>query len=126
MIEKKMNLIQDNKFSIILATKNSIDNLKRTIKSIKLQTYKNYELIVIDGHSNDGTKEYLEQEKNNINLIYKSEPDESLVDAYAKGWKLASGDIISPIATDERLFDKHVLGNINDQFKLYNDKFFLV
>ena len=121
-----MNLLKDNKFSIILATKNSIDNLKKTITSIKLQNYQNYELIVIDGQSKDGTKEYLDNEKKNINLIYKSEPDESLVDAYDKGWKLATGDIIFPIATDERLFDKNVLNNINDQFKHYNDKFFLI
>ena len=82
-----MNLLKDNKFSIILATKNSIDNLKKTITSIKLQNYQNYELIIIDGQSKDGTKEYLDTEKKNINLIYKSEPDESLVDAYDKGWK---------------------------------------
>ena len=120
-----MNLLESNKFSLILATKNSIDNLKETIKSIKLQDYQNFELIVIDGYSNDGTREYLEIEKRNLNLIYISEPDKSLVDAYNKGWKLASGDIISPIATDERLFDKHVLGNINNQFNLHKDKFFL-
>ena len=121
-----MNLLKDNKFSIILATKNSIDNLKKTITSIKLQNYQNYELIVIDGQSKDGTKEYLDNEKKNINLIYKSETDESLVDAYDKGWKLATEDIIFPIATDERLFDKNVLNNINDQFKHSNDKFFLI
>ena len=121
-----MNSSENNKFSLILATKNSIDNLRKTINSIKLQNYKNYELIVIDGKSNDGTQEYLENEKKNINLIYKSEPDEGMLQAYAKGWNLASGDIISPIATDERLFDEDVLKNINDQFSLHKNKFFLV
>ena len=48
-----MNLLKDNKFSIILATKNSIDNLKKTITSIKLQNYQNYELIVIDAQFNN-------------------------------------------------------------------------
>ena len=120
-----MNSFKNNKFSLILATKNSINNLKETIKSIKLQDYKNCELIVIDGASNDGTAEYLEKEKSNLNVIYRSEPDESLVEAYNKGWQLASGDIISPIATDERLFDKDVLSNINNQFNLHNDKSFL-
>ena len=121
-----MNSSENNKFSLILATKNSIDNLRKTINSIKLQNYKNYELIVVDGKSNDGTQEYLENEKKNINLIYKSEPDEGMLQAYDKGWNLASGDIISPIATDERLFDEYVLKNINDQFSLHKDKFFLV
>ena len=79
-----MNLLESNKFSLILATKNSIDNLKETIKSIKLQDYQNFELLVIDGYSNDGTREYVEIEKRNLNLIYISEPDKSLVDAYNK------------------------------------------
>ena len=64
-----MNSLHSNKFSLILATKNSIINLKKTVKSIKQQNYKNYELIVIDGKSNDGTREYLESEKKNMNLI---------------------------------------------------------
>ena len=46
-----MNSFKNNKFSLILATKNSINNLKETIKSIKLQDYKNCELIVIDSPS---------------------------------------------------------------------------
>ena len=49
-----------------------------------------------------------------------------MLQAYAKGWNLASGDIISSIATDERLFDEDVLKNINDQFSLHKNKFFLV
>ena len=121
-----MNSLKNNKFSLILATKNSINNLKKTLRSIKSQNYKNYELIVIDGKSNDGTEEYLKNEKKNMNLIYKSEPDEGMLQAYDKGWNLASGDIVSTIATDERLFDDNVLKNINDQFNLHKNKFFLV
>ena len=49
------NSLKNNKFSLILATKNSINNLKKTLRSIKSQNYKNYELIVIDGNSNAGT-----------------------------------------------------------------------
>ena len=51
-------------FSIITPVLNNKERLIRTIESIKRQKFDNYEIIVVDGGSTDGTKEYLEMKKN--------------------------------------------------------------
>ena len=51
-------------FSIITPVLNNKEKLIKTIESIKKQNFNDYEIIVVDGGSNDGTKEYLENEKN--------------------------------------------------------------
>ena len=55
-------------FSIIIPTYNQCDLLKKAIHSVEKQTFTNYEVIVIDNNSSDGTSEFLEKKKN---LIYK-------------------------------------------------------
>ena len=54
-------------FSIVLRTKNEIKNIEKFYKSVLHQTYKNYELIVIDNFFSDGTYEYCI--KNNIKIF---------------------------------------------------------
>lgn len=48
-----------NKISIIMPVYNSLEFLKETIDSVKLQTYKNWELIIVDDNSTDGSRKYL-------------------------------------------------------------------
>ena len=48
-----------NKFSIITVVKNDRLNVLKTINSLKLQSYKKYEHIIIDGNSNDGTSKVI-------------------------------------------------------------------
>ena len=54
------------KFSIITVVKNNKLQISKTIKSIKNQKYKNFELIIIDGKSNDGTSEIIKEKKKNL------------------------------------------------------------
>jgi|TARA_B110000027_G_scaffold34742_1_gene38405 glycosyltransferase involved in cell wall biosynthesis len=78
------------KFSIIVPNYNGKIFLKRCLDSILSQSYTNYELIVIDGHSNDGSVELLKTYGNKIQWV--SEKDNGQADAINKGIKRCSGD----------------------------------
>ena len=99
------------KVSVITATYNLIENGRETyfrqmIASVRRQTYKNVEHIVIDGGSTDGTVEIL-QEMSQAGLIkYISEKDSGIYDAMNKGAKLAEGELITFLNSDD-YFSNH-------------------
>jgi glycosyltransferase involved in cell wall biosynthesis len=80
-------------FSIITVTFNAERTLESTIKSIFRQTYTNFEFIIVDGKSTDGTVEVIKKHKTGITK-WISEPDQGLYDAMNKGMQLATGDYI--------------------------------
>ena len=88
--------------SIITVTLNSEKYLNETLKSIFNQKYKNYELIIIDGKSNDKTLDIIKKNIKKIHL-YKSEKDKGIYDAFNKGIRLASGDLIGIVNSDDVL-----------------------
>lgn len=110
------------KISIITVTYNSSKTLKDTLESVLKQTYKNYEHIIVDGLSKDNTmqivKEY--EEKYNGKLIYISEKDSGLYDAMNKGIKMATGDIIGILNSDDVYARENVLQEIVEKFKETN------
>ena len=77
-------------FSIITVTCNHLDGLKRTHESLRVQNCVDYEWIVIDGASSDGTPEYLKT----TNAVWLSEPDRGIYDAMNKGIKRARGEYV--------------------------------
>ena len=81
------------KISIITVTKNSEKHLKKNIRSVLNQSYKNYEHIIVDGNSSDKTIKIIKSYKNKIKLI-KNHNDKGLYHAMNVGIKNASGDII--------------------------------
>ena len=79
--------------SIIIATFNSGETLKKTLESVSLQSYQKWECIVIDGNSTDNTISILEEfENNDSRYSHISEPDNGIYEAFNKGWKLAKGE----------------------------------
>ncbi len=78
------------RFTIVTVTKNNLKGLKRTHKSLGAQTCRDFEWIVVDGASKDGTKDYLATTK----AIWTSAPDKSLYHAMNKAIPEASGDYI--------------------------------
>ncbi len=110
------------KISIITVTYNSSKTLKDTLESVLKQTYKNYEHIIVDGLSKDNTmqivKEY--EEKYNGKLRYISEEDSGLYDAMNKGIKMAAGDIIGILNSDDIYAHENVLQEIVEKFKETN------
>lgn len=77
--------------SIITITYNNLSGLRQTVQSVLTQTYTDYEWIIVDGNSTDGTIEYLSQLQHPY-LKILSEPDNGVYDAQNKGIRLASGD----------------------------------
>lgn len=94
---------KDMKISIITTTYNSLLTIGDTLDSILNQSYGDFESIIIDGISTDGTldviKEY--QLKFNGKLRCLSEPDCGIYDAMNKGIKMATGDIIGVLNSDD-------------------------
>lgn len=82
------------KVSIIISVYNGGKNIKNTIISILNQNYKNLELIVVDGGSNDNTIQII-QSFNSKKIKWISEPDKGISDAFNKGINLATGDYIN-------------------------------
>ena len=87
------------KISIITPSLNQQEYIEKTILSVREQNYQNYEHIIIDGGSTDGTLEILAKYKNEI--IYISEKDSGQANAINKGLRMASGDILAFINSDD-------------------------
>jgi glycosyltransferase involved in cell wall biosynthesis len=88
------------KISIITPTLNSDKYLERCIKSIQNQNYNNIEHIIIDGESNDETKNIIKKYQNNKTILI-SEKDDGIWDAMNKGLKIASGNIVGFLNSDD-------------------------
>jgi len=95
--------------SIITAVYNGSSTIEETIKSVSAQNYKNYEYIIIDGGSTDGTLDILKKHNGEIDY-WVSEPDKGVYDAFNKGIDLARGEWLYFLGADDRLFDDSVLG----------------
>ncbi len=88
--------------SIIIVTYNASAFLQSAIDSVVNQTYKNIELIIIDGNSTDGTQQIIENNKSKIKY-WVSEYDNGIYDAMNKSLKVASGDYILFLGADDVL-----------------------
>jgi glycosyltransferase involved in cell wall biosynthesis len=88
------------KFSIITVSFNSVVTIEQTILSVLNQTYSNIEYIIIDGGSTDGTVEIIKKHQAGISR-WVSEPDKGIYDAMNKGIRLATGDWVGIINSDD-------------------------
>ncbi|MCU0468838.1 MAG: glycosyltransferase [Arcicella sp.] len=104
--------------SIITITYNAEQFLERTIQSILAQTNQNFEYIIIDGKSKDGTLAIAEKHKNRVNQLV-SEPDKGLYDAMNKGLKKATGDFIWFMNAGDEINNNQAVENI---YKAISDK----
>lgn len=102
------------KISIVTVNLNNLSGLQKTIKSILNQTFTEFELIIVDGNSNDGSKEYINEISNHLTL-WISEPDTGIYHAMNKGIKMAKGDYIYFLNSGDIFFDSSTLKNIENK-----------
>ena len=99
------------KISIITINFNDQDGLKKTFDSVVSQSNKNFEYIVIDGGSTDGSKEFLEQNSDKLSY-WISEKDSGVYNAMNKGIKVAKGDYILFLNSRDFLIDNTIIDKV--------------
>ena len=110
------------KFSIITATYNSEATVKDTIESVLKQTYRDIEYIIVDGGSKDKTLEIVKHYEPEFEgrMKWISEKDNGIYDAMNKGIRMATGDVVGILNSDDFYTSENVLEHINRAF-LTND-----
>lgn len=107
------------KISIVTVTYNRAETLIDTIKSVLALDYDDLEYIVVDGASNDNTVDLLKEfePKFNGRMRWISEPDKGLYDAMNKGIRMASGDVVGIINSDDFYHRSDIATLISKAFK---------
>lgn len=96
--------------TIITATYNSAQTIRETIDSVLSQSYTAIEYIIVDGCSKDNTISIIQSYGSNIKYI--SEPDKGVYDAINKGLRIAKGDFVLVLGSDDVLYDNKCIENI--------------
>lgn len=107
------------KLTIITINYNNAAGLQRTVDSVLLQTYADFEFIIVDGASTDGSKqilEHLQQEKQAGNILFPltiiSEPDAGIYNAMNKGIRLAKGEYLQFLNSGDYLTEHSILSQV--------------
>ena len=105
--------------SIITATFNSAKTLKDTIQSVLRQTNKDFEYLIIDGGSTDETIDIVKSYESEFSgrLKWVSEKDHGIYDAMNKGIKMASGDVVGILNSDDYFTSDDILQTVDNAFK---------
>ncbi|GAB3195555.1 glycosyltransferase involved in cell wall biosynthesis [Pontibacter aydingkolensis] len=109
------------KVTIITIVYNNCSTIASAIESVLSQNYKDIEYIIIDGLSMDGTVEIVKKYTERISKFI-SEKDRGLYDALNKGIKLATGDIIGFLHSDDTFYYNDAIQDIVSHFKTSNSE----
>ena len=116
-----------SKLAIITVTYNAIESIERTMHSVLGQEYKDYEYVIVDGGSNDGTVEIIKKYEGRfrtkgILFRYISENDDGIYDAMNKGIGMVSknSEWITFLNADDHYCDKYVLRDVFERNDLCN------
>lgn len=105
------------KISVITICYNSVSYLERAMASVLRQSYRDLEYVIVDGGSRDGSREIIEaQAARDPRIKWVSEPDQGISDAMNKGVRMASGEVIAHLHSDEYYLDDQVLAAVAAAF----------
>lgn len=111
------------KISVITVSYNSATTLADTLESVLKQDYRDYEYLVIDGGSTDGTVEILKEYEPRFEgrMKWISEKDKGMYDGINKGIRMASGDVVGLIHSDDFYHRTDILSIVNRSFEENQD-----
>lgn len=112
--EKRNNqtkYIRTMKVSIITTCYNRAGTIRGAIESVLAQDYPDIEYIVVDGASEDGSLDVIKEYEGRIAKVV-SEPDRGMYEAINKGIRLATGDVVGLLHSDDFLYDNQVVSRI--------------
>lgn len=118
------------KVSIITSCYNRAATIRSAIESVLAQDYNDIEFIVVDGSSTDGSLDIIREYVDRISIII-SEPDHGMYEAINKGIRVATGEIIGLLHSDDFFYDNGVIRRIVKRIKrthadfLYGDGLFV-
>ena len=101
------------KLSIITICRNNVDELRRTIASVAMQTRTDFEYVVVDGASTDGCRELIASTPRIDRWV--SEPDTGIYNAMNKGVRMADGDYVLFLNSGDELASKNVMEHVIPQ-----------
>lgn len=107
------------KLSIVTVCFNSEQTIERTLQSVAMQRGASVEHIVVDGASTDATMKILEAHRHHLAHVI-SEPDHGIYDAMNKGVRMASGDVIGFLNSDDVYADENVLARVSDTMERHH------
>lgn len=107
------------KVSIITATYNSARTVRDTIESVLRQSYENIEYLIVDGASKDNTLEIIRELEPQFEgrIHYISEPDKGIYDAMNKGIRMATGDVVGILNSDDYFTADDVIAQVAQAFE---------
>lgn len=107
------------KLSIVTVVYNRVNAIERTMASVLEQTYPDLEYIVIDGGSSDGTVDAIKSMESKFGgrLRYVSEPDKGIYDAMNKGLKMATGEVVAILNSDDFYHNRYTLSAVAAAFE---------
>ena len=117
------------KVSIITTCYNRATTIREAIESVLDQDYSLIEFIIVDGASSDGSFEVIKNEERKLtseefavkyphfSFIFVSEPDKGMYEAINKGLRMATGDIVGLVHSDDMLYNEHVISEIVGTFE---------
>lgn len=94
---------RDPLVSVVTASFEALDGLRTTVESVRTQTCRDVEHIVIDGGSRDGTRQWLEKQDD---LAWLSEPDDGIADALNKGVAMARGRYLLVLQAEDAFLNE--------------------
>jgi len=102
------------KFSIITVNLNNLPGLKQTMESVFIQTYTDFEYIVVDGASTDGSVDFIRKYATQLTK-WISEADSGIYQAMNKGIRLAQGEYLLFLNSGDTLANENILDQASDQ-----------